>query len=57
MDIKKVCRMNRPRCGALDISGGQALKVPTAAELQQQIKSLKYKLDRHSIKISKVAEL
>lgn len=57
MDIKKVCRMNRPRCGAVDGKDGQVLKIPTPAELQQQIKSLKYKLDRHSIKISKVAEL
>lgn len=51
--------MNRPRHGCVDMTGkdGQAQKIPTAAELQQQIKSLKYKLDRHSIKISKVAEL
>lgn len=51
--------MNRPRHGGLEVGGkdGQVQKIPTAAELQQQIKSLKYKLDRHSIKISKVAEL
>jgi len=62
MDIKKVCRMNRPRHGSSD--AGQSKDAVTSKEkslnleeLSKQIKSLKYKLDRHSIKISKVAEL
>ena len=63
MDIKKVCRMNRPRHGSSnnqDTGAGsqnQKEKSLSPDELKQLIKSLKYKLDRHSIKISKVAEL
>lgn len=55
-----MCRMNRPRHG--NESGSNKKDQPadkslTAVELKKQIKSLKYKLDRHSIKISKVAEM
>lgn len=62
MDIKKVCRMNRPRHGSESGTRGKDPGIPkektlTAADLQKQIKQLKYKLDRHSIKISKVAEM
>ena len=67
MDIKKVCRMNRPRHGS--DSGANRNKTPapapapkkepvlTVADLTKQIKQLKHKLDRHSISISKVAEM
>lgn len=55
--------MNRPRHGSSD--AGQSKDAAATSkekslnleELSKQIKSLKYKLDRHSIKISKVAEL
>ncbi|XP_021963970.1 regulator of G-protein signaling 7 [Folsomia candida] len=58
MDIKKMCRMNRPRHGSSAEAGGsQKEKTLTVDELKALIKSLKYKLDRHSIKISKVADL
>jgi hypothetical protein len=54
--------MNRPRHGSSDAgsskdAGTSKEKSLNVEELNKQIKSLKYKLDRHSIKISKVAEL
>ena len=61
MDIKKVCRMNRPRHGSDSSRNKELLPIKepvyTAAELTKQIKALKYKLDRHSINISKVSEM
>jgi len=54
--------MNRPRHGSSDAGSSKDAstskeKSLNLEELSKQIKSLKYKLDRHSIKISKVAEL
>jgi len=52
--------MNRPRHGSdFNRKGLIPIKEPplTAADLTKQIKALKYKLDRHSINISKVSEM
>ncbi|XP_076306259.1 regulator of G-protein signaling 7-like isoform X2 [Tachypleus tridentatus] len=61
LDIKKACRMNKPMRGA-KTSGGKVSPMTEAdiaqstEALQKEITTLKSRLDRRNVKISKVAE-
>lgn len=60
LDIKKACRMNKPKCGknktAPTITETSRTQEEQIEALKKQIKMLKQRLERRNIKISKVAE-
>ncbi|GFT86544.1 regulator of G-protein signaling 7 [Nephila pilipes] len=65
MDIKKACRMNKPIKSAKSaVGGGRISPSVSDAELNTpqdsikvEIQSLKYRLERRNVKISKVSDL
>lgn len=68
LDIKKACRTNKPMVKAsrhlqLGVAGGRispthadADITPSSESIQREIDTLKQRLDRRNIKVSKVAE-